>query len=282
LNDNIDAAILTFEATRCRTKKSESIRFLLSLSKPIWNSISTRSALSEDFLDTFQKKINWNIILKYNKYSERILERFHLRLSASKSWPIVSKYQKDLSPEFMLRFKTQLHWGLLCQYQHLSEGLIRTMSDEIDFKAVSYFQTHLTTNFIEEYSDLLCWSSISHRQPNILLDYSFIERNSNHINWFLLCKHHSLSKDFIERFFLHLDWCAILTFQDYNLPYLLECLSPYTRIENTHNNICTICRESDIKVHAKLRKCAHSFCEPCINTWLMSNTTCPLCRTSLF
>jgi len=277
LNDNIAAAILTFEVTSCRRRKDESLRFLTALSKPVWNSISTRSGLSEDFLNTFQKKINWNILLKYNRYSERILERFHVRLS----WSTVSKYQKNLSPEFMYRFRDRLDWSLMSQFQRIPESLIRLMAQEIDFKAVSHYQKDLTLNFIEEYSDLLCWNSLSYRQPSILQDYSFIERNADRINWFLLCKHHILSKEFIERFVLHLDWCAILTFQEYNLPFLLECICPYKKIENIDNDICAICREPDIKEHVKLKKCAHAFCESCIYTWLMSNTTCPLCRTAL-
>lgn len=45
---------------------------------------------------------------------------------------------------------------------------------------------------------------------------------------------------------------------------------------------CAVCLEEYQKGNEmiKLTECKHIFCEPCISTWLKTNTTCPLCRTS--
>ena len=42
---------------------------------------------------------------------------------------------------------------------------------------------------------------------------------------------------------------------------------------------CSICQE-EIKKKKKL-ECNHSFCETCINRWLLSHNTCPCCRATV-
>lgn len=46
---------------------------------------------------------------------------------------------------------------------------------------------------------------------------------------------------------------------------------------------CCICREpfTEETVIRKLNRCSHKFHISCIDTWLQSNTTCPLCRGSV-
>lgn len=46
---------------------------------------------------------------------------------------------------------------------------------------------------------------------------------------------------------------------------------------------CCICREpfTEETVIRKLNRCSHKFHISCIDTWLQSNTTCPLCRSSV-
>ena len=46
---------------------------------------------------------------------------------------------------------------------------------------------------------------------------------------------------------------------------------------------CCICREpfTEGTVIRKLNRCSHKFHISCIDTWLQSNTTCPLCRSSV-
>lgn len=42
-------------------------------------------------------------------------------------------------------------------------------------------------------------------------------------------------------------------------------------------NICTICR-SNMIIDKKTLRCGHKFHRTCINRWLDSNITCPICR----
>ena len=40
---------------------------------------------------------------------------------------------------------------------------------------------------------------------------------------------------------------------------------------------CPICYEN-IRYPSCIIPCNHMFCEPCINKWLMTKQTCPVCR----
>lgn len=40
---------------------------------------------------------------------------------------------------------------------------------------------------------------------------------------------------------------------------------------------CSICFSDDCQDNIKTR-CGHDFCRPCINRWIQTNPTCPLCR----
>lgn len=55
-----------------------------------------------------------------------------------------------------------------------------------------------------------------------------------------------------------------------------------TEAENEPDSCC-ICREpfNDGSVIRKINRCQHKFHISCIDTWLQSNTTCPLCRSSV-
>lgn len=61
-------------------------------------------------------------------------------------------------------------------------------------------------------------------------------------------------------------------------------------IENTvidvasdENEICSICRETftDNNIIRKINRCGHQFHCSCLDTWLNTNSTCPLCRVDI-
>ena len=44
---------------------------------------------------------------------------------------------------------------------------------------------------------------------------------------------------------------------------------------------CPICLESLLPETQKITKCQHTFCGSCLNKWLETNHTCPMCRTEV-
>lgn len=48
-----------------------------------------------------------------------------------------------------------------------------------------------------------------------------------------------------------------------------------------NNSQCPICLEALILETQKITKCQHTFCMSCLDKWLETNHTCPMCRTEL-
>jgi len=60
--------------------------------------------------------------------------------------------------------------------------------------------------------------------------------------------------------------------------YVVNAYSRNTRI-NTHEEVqCSICMEMIERTDKKTLNCNHDFHTDCVNRWLTSNNTCPLCR----
>ena len=47
---------------------------------------------------------------------------------------------------------------------------------------------------------------------------------------------------------------------------------------NVNEIICSICRQPIVNISRKLNNCSHSFHVACIDEWLVTNNTCPICR----
>ena len=47
---------------------------------------------------------------------------------------------------------------------------------------------------------------------------------------------------------------------------------------NVNETICSICRQPIVNICRKLNNCSHSFHVACIDEWLVTNNTCPICR----
>ena len=73
--------------------------------------------------------------------------------------------------------------------------------------------------------------------------------------------------------------------QDVEVPTNLSILRNNTTVSsyanlNTTEDRCCICRENfrDTDIVRKINSCGHVFHINCVDTWLESNTTCPMCR----
>lgn len=61
----------------------------------------------------------------------------------------------------------------------------------------------------------------------------------------------------------------------------VEGKTPYQPLAN-QLDCCPVCFEDYTKNIVKdTRRCGHTFCKPCISTWLKNNSTCPLCRAEI-
>ena len=264
-----------FENAHSYKRRCAAAAILRNFDKATWNNISsTYNPLSQTFLQTFRRNLNWTLICKYQKLSEDCMERFKKHLC----WWNVSRYQRHLSPDFIKRHKHHLEWTELVQSQELEEDMIREMKDVVDWVAVSYRQK-LSTAFMDEFNREICWEVVSCTQRSICQDPDFAERYASRLNWFSICKNNSLPMDFIKRFIRRFNPYTLYYYQGY---VVLE--SPYAEVKpDPAPTSCAICLADAAEHPVRLRVCGHSsFCKACIDLWLNTHSTCPLCRENCF
>lgn len=154
--------------------KNKSKRILKQLvANTNWNEISKKK-LSIQFIEQFAEYLNWNDLIRYNKFEE----------------PFIRKH--------INRFNM---YELACN-QHLSETFIREYADDENFlKGAIAHQTY-TVNFAREH--MKQFSEYLHKdffRENTLPQEKYFEEFKGFINWWYLNKNSKLTKQFIEKYF---------------------------------------------------------------------------------
>lgn len=160
-----------------------------------WNSISKRN-LTDDFIEEFQEKLNWDLLSQLHTLSRSFIKKYMNILN----WKCVSM-NKSLTDELIYIYKDKLDWRTISRYQNLSENLIDKYNHLLNWENISMFQ-NLSTQSIIKYKNNL----------NILklLEYNkyFYKNKESHsiINWSSL-NNTKLSKNFINKYsnYLNID-----------------------------------------------------------------------------
>ena len=149
--------------------------------------------LSEEFIEKYQDKVNWNNISQFQSLSEEFMEKRFDKLNSK----LISEYQV-LSESFIERHKNDLDWNNVSINQILSEPFIEKNDYLVNFYYISKFQV-LSESFIERYSFKLDWFYVAKYQK---LSEQFIETNLRFLDFFDVLVYQKLSESFIEK---HLD-----------------------------------------------------------------------------
>ena len=149
--------------------------------------------LSEEFIEKYQDKVNWNNVSQFQSLSEKFMEKHFDKLNSK----LISEYQV-LSESFIEQHKNDLDWNNISVNQILSEPFMEKNHYLVNFYYISKFQA-LSESFIERYSFKLDWFYIAKYQK---LSEQFIERNLRFLDFFDVLTYQKLSESFIEK---HLD-----------------------------------------------------------------------------
>lgn len=124
-------------------------------------------------LRTFYKKdedINWNDISKYRELSENFIEKFKDYID----WNEISRHQ-ILSEDFIEKHKDNLEWGSISSNQILSEDFIKRNEDYVDWEKLSCNPSLL---FSKDFMiDKLNWNTVSLLQPFIDSNWDYVNKN---------------------------------------------------------------------------------------------------------
>jgi len=156
-----------------------------------WGDLWLKGTVSEEFIETFHRKVGWMRISQSQRLSEHFIEKFRDKLD----WDFVCPCQ-ILSEAFMEKFQDKLVWESISAFQVLSEAFMEKFQDKLVWESISGFQV-LSEAFMEKFQDKICWKSISKHQR---LSEPFIEKFQQQVIWESICKFQPLSEKFIEKF----------------------------------------------------------------------------------
>ena len=149
--------------------------------------------LSEEFIEKYQDKVNWDNISQFQSLSEEFMEKHFDKLNSK----LISEYQV-LPESFIERHKNGLDWDNISINQILSEPFMEKNHYLVNFYYISKFQV-LSESFIERYWFKLDWFYIAKHQK---LSEQFIERNLRFLDFFDVLVYQKLSESFLEK---HID-----------------------------------------------------------------------------
>ena len=175
-----------------------------------WNNVSQFQSLSEKFMEKHFDKLNSKLISEYQVLSESFIERHKNDLD----WNNISKYQA-LSESFIERYSFKLDWFYIAKYQKLSEQFIERNLRFLDFFDVLTYQK-LSESFIEKHLDLISNSGFNkaHCLKYQKLSEQFIEKHLNNINCSQVEYYQKLSDEFIKVHNLNIDKDNLWQYKD--------------------------------------------------------------------
>jgi hypothetical protein len=125
-----------------------------------WNWTATHIKLTEDFIATFQDKMDWNLISEFQTLSESFIKRFSYKVN----WNIIIEKYK-FSIDFLEDFYYMATWFEILINQNLTEEFIRKYAHLIspqDWRVLCYYQSrYLSEQFYRDYETMVDWEMIS-------------------------------------------------------------------------------------------------------------------------
>jgi len=201
--------------------------------KSLWWSINNYLKLSEEFMEEFEKKINWKDIKKNNKITElsdEFIEKYKNKLGLNYSLKMITnkdKFIKDnntilvevkslyssLSDDFMQNNNTDKY--SLSKNKNISEEFVNKYHDKVDWEVIlkECFLTEkfLNNNLIKDYTNS---SKIENKKTIKGLSQKYIEENLNRIDISKLLKHKKIDEEFLIKNINVFGWEMVSLYQN--------------------------------------------------------------------
>lgn len=209
----------------------------LNRDKTVWYSISAEN-LSSSFIRQFHEDLDLDRVVTSRQVEEDILREFADKITRF-SWDHISMRYENLSPDFIIDFRTKMAPSDLIQYQIVPIKLIKhwLKREKIDLEDVITYQpiTIKLINMIEkdpDLSNMFSWYDISKTR---LLPKDVFEKFSHRIYKNVYCKYQELTQEFIEEYHYTLDWDEISEHQVLTPEFIID-MSQYINIERLKMN----------------------------------------------
>ena len=120
--------------------------------------------------------LGWNFFYRNrHKIAEKASDDFIWEYREEVDWEIIMLYRKNITKNFVARFKDHLDWSTFC----------RNFRDQFDY------------DFIEDYEDYVDWKYIS-KKPELSME--FIDKYMDKLDLFILLQEQKLPVEFVYHF----------------------------------------------------------------------------------
>lgn len=152
--------------------------------------------LSEEYIENNKDKLSWGLISLYQVLSEDLINKYEDRINFDN---LSNNKKISLSESFIEKYKDRLNWTFISAYQVLSESFIEKHIDKIDWNGISNYQK-LSKRFIEKYKDKINLSLLKQNvltQTNIEKEWfiTYINRTDSYFNRYKLLNYYNNSLD---------------------------------------------------------------------------------------
>lgn len=114
---------------RCQTLNDKIIEEFWEYNK-VWDSVGIKNKISVDFIRKWSERLNWEILIRYRQnLPEDLLEEKEKLLDKYELWRNVFRYQKDISYQFMDKYKNKVEEYTYRWRKYFSLGAIRSDLD---------------------------------------------------------------------------------------------------------------------------------------------------------
>lgn len=194
-----------------KIKKSE--EFIERYEKYVnWDKISEYQKLNESFIEKYENYVNWKKISEHQNLSEDFIEKFKHNVW----WDgLILKYTND---SFVYRFSEFYKYGVLDYSKQYGENLIRSKPHIFNFRNLPRYQ-NLSTQFIIDFFDKLDKAELEKHQ---ILTEEIIRKYADVFDWTKITKHQRLSQDFMREFSEKIDWVEAPKFQKMDEKFIME------------------------------------------------------------
>lgn len=182
---------------------------------------SENKRLTKEQIAIFRKNIPWDFThLYFTPLSEKFLNKFKDQIN----WTLLSEYQ-TLDENIIEKFKDKVNWVNICKSHKLSESFIANNKDLVAWSNISQYQ-RLSEKFIMKFKSYVYWNYIVINQN---LSKRFIDNfgkdkslNNNHYLWDNICKFQELSPELIEKYQDKINWKLIAIYQKLPEPFIIK------------------------------------------------------------
>ena len=127
-----------------------------------WERLSEQQSLSEEFIERYKKHLNWHDVCEYQILSEEFIRK-HVNDFDTKCWYNIAGNDKNiLSEKFIREFSEFWNWNLIGQDQIINKNMLREFGDKITWHNWNYnMRTHVamtqeeTIEFMPGYEDVI-------------------------------------------------------------------------------------------------------------------------------